>query len=476
MRKTVIIVGILAVCAAVGLGVWYAKAAAGSQAPYRTEKVERGELLASFSATGTLEPEDIVDVGAQVAGQIKEFGRDSQSGKPIDYGSDVDAGTVLARIDESLYQAKVNQSKAMVDVAQAAYKQALAKVDDAKANVKVADANLASSRAKFDQARRDWDRAQALGPTQALAPADYDSYKSAYETSKATVTQMDAALAQAKVQVMEADAAVANAKASISAAEAVLNQDEINLGYTVIKAPVKGVIIDRRVTIGQTVQSSFNTPSLFLLARDLKRMKVWASVNEADVGHVRVGQSVEFTVDAYPGEKFKGSVGLVRLNATMTNNVVTYTIEVLTDNPPDEAHPNGKLLPYMTANLKFEVARKTDALTVSNEALRWKPDAKQVAPDARAAFAKAMHKREGDAGKDSDLPVGGPNKGVVWVQDGQFVRPVKVKLGMSDGTRTEITDGKVDDGAVVVTGDAPTGISDDGSNPFAPQMFGGKKQ
>ena len=161
------------------------------------------------------------------------------------------------------------------------------------------------------------------------------------------------------------------------------------------------MVIDRRVTIGQTVQSSFNTPSLFLLARDLKRMKVWASVNEADIGHVHVGQTAKFTVDAYPGETFTGKVGLVRLNATMTNNVVTYTVEVLTDNPVDKNHPNGKLLPYLTANLKFEVDTRKGALTVSNEALRWKPAATQVAPDARAAYQKSMQKRAtADAAKE----------------------------------------------------------------------------
>jgi HlyD family secretion protein len=294
------------------------------------------------------------------------------------------------------------------------------------------------------------------------------------------VAQDKAALAQADVQVKEFQAAADNAKANVSAVKAQLKQDEINLGYTVIKAPVKGRVIDRRVTLGQTVQSSFNTPSLFLLARDLKKMKVWASVNEADIGHVFVGQTVQFTVDAYPGETFKGKVGLIRLNATMTNNVVTYTVEVLTDNPTDTAHPDGKLLPYLTANLKFEVARHSDALTVSNEALRWKPDVKQVAPDARAAYQKAMHKRdaaEGGKDKEPELSASAPNKGVVWVQDGQFVRPVKVKLGLSDGTRTEITDGKLEEGAVIVTGDAlAVSEGDNGSNPFAPQMFGGKKQ
>jgi HlyD family secretion protein len=480
MRKTVIVVIVLALGAAGGLGYWYAHAAGAHQAPYRTEKLEKGELLASFSATGTLEPEDIIDVGAQVAGQIKEFGTDARTGKPIDYGSEVEADAVLARIDDRLYEAKRDQTRAMVDVAKAAAAQAVAKVDDAQANVKVQQAQLDADQVNYDHAKRDWDRAEILNGKQALAPADYDTYKSAYETARAKLAQDKAAVAQAVVQVKEFRAAAENAEANVTAVQAQLKQDEINLGYTVIKAPVKGRVIDRRVTIGQTVQSSFNTPSLFLLARDLKRMKVWASVNEADIGHVHVGQTVEFTVDAYPGEKFKGTVGLIRLNATMTNNVVTYTVEVLTDNPTDKAHPDGKLLPYLTANLKFEVDRRSDVLTVSNEALRWKPDVKQVAPDARAAYQKAMHKREGgDAGKDKEGDLGGsaPNKGIVWVQDGQFVRPVKVKLGLSDGTRTEITDGKLEDGAVIVTGDAlAVSDGDGGSNPFAPQMFGGKKQ
>ncbi len=480
MRKIFILAVILGVAVVGGLGFWYARASTASHSPFRTEEAKREDLLASFSATGTLEPEDIIDVGSQVAGQIKEFGTDARSGKAIDYGSDVEAGAVLAKIEDSLYQAKANQSKAMVDVAQAAYAQALAKVDDAKANVKVLQAQLDSDQVNYDHAKRDWDRAQLLGSKQALAPADYDTYQFAFETSKVKVAQDKAAVVQADVQVKEYQAAADNAKANVAAARAQLNQDEINLGYTVIKAPVKGVIIDRRVTLGQTVQSSFNTPSLFLLARDLRRMKVWASVNEADVGHVHVGQTVTFTCDAYPGETFSGTVGLVRLNATMTNNVVTYTVEVLTDNPTDANHPDGKLLPYLTANLKFEVDKRSDALTVSNEALRWKPDLKQVAPEARAAFQKAQAKHQpaqDGQDKEADLPTtGASNKGVVWVQDGQFVRPVKVKLGLSDGARTEVVGGNLKEGDPVVSGEALVVSDSGGSNPFAPQMFGGKKQ
>ncbi len=478
MRKIVILVAVLALCVAGGLSLWYARAAGGSHSAFRTEKVEREDLMASFTATGTLEPEDIVDVGAQVAGQIKEFGTDARTKKPIDYASDVEAGALLAKIDDSLYSAKVKQSEAMVSVAKEAYKQALAKVDDAKSYIDVAQANLQTSQVNLDHAQRDWDRAQALSPKQALAPADYDTYRSTFESSRAAVNQSKAALAQAQVQVREAEAAADNAKASIGAAEAQLAQDKINLGYTEIKAPVKGVIIDRRVTIGQTVQSSFNTPSLFLLARDLRRMKVWASVNEADVGHVHVGQKVSFTCDAFAGETFTGTVGLIRLNATMTNNVVTYTVEVLTDNPVDKDHPNGKLYPYLTANLKFEVDRREGALTVSNEALRWKPDPKQVAPDARAALAAKGKGRPdaGEGGKPKDAGAKAGNYGTVWVEDGQYVRPVRVKLGLTDGNRTEILDGKLEDGAVIVTGDALVAAEDGGSNPFAPQVFGKKQQ
>ena len=474
MRKIILIVVVLLVVAGLGGGAYWLYRGSTPKAGFRTETVAKGDLLASFSATGTVEPEDIVDVGAQVAGQLKEFGIDKKTNKPIDYGSEVDTGDVLVKIDDALFVAKVNQSKALLDQAKAQADQADAKIDDAKANVAVCEANLLVARSKFDQADRDWSRALSIGRG-AMAQADYDGYKATYDTGKATVAQNVATVQQAKVMITEAVAAAATAKAMVASAKASLDQDEINLGYATIKAPVKGVIIDRRVTLGQTVQSSFNTPSLFLLARDLKRMKVWAAVNEADIGQVRLGQTVKFSVDAYPNKVFTGNVVLVRLNATMTNNVVTYTVEVITDNA------SGVLLPYQTANLRFEIERKSAVLLVSNEALRWSPAPQQVAPDARAAFARSMQRKDAatDTAKDGQSASGAEthNRGTVWVQDGAFVKPVKVKLGLTDGTHTEIVDG-LDEGAVVVTGDAPlqSAAPDGGSNPFAPQMFGGKKK
>ena len=147
--------------------------------------------------------------------------------------------------------------------------------------------------------------------------------------------------------------------------------------YCTIKSPVKGVIIDRRVNIGQTVVASLNAPSLFLIAKDLKRMQVWVAVNEADIGKIQPGLPVSFTVDAFPGETFRGEVGKVRLNASMTQNVITYTVEVITDNS------NGRLLPYLTANVQFELSRLSGVLLAPNAALRWTPPAEQVAPEFR---------------------------------------------------------------------------------------------
>jgi HlyD family secretion protein len=536
---------VLALCGAPGFAFWQLGQTSHSDSPYRTEEATRGDLLASFTASGTLEPEDIVDVGAQVAGQIRAFGVDvrlarfeltdgsfaslrasrtseaelgklaalkgkqfetqerfvqalaqvldkvelgrdqtailraAQFGKPIDYGSEVEVGDLLAQIDDSLYLAKVNQSVAYVSQQEAAYKQAVAKAEEAAVAVQVAEACLQADRANYDVANRNWGRSQLMVQRTAMSQQDLDTYRAAFETAKATVAKDEASLALAQVRVKNAKAVVEAARAAWDSAQAQLAQDRINLGYTQIKAPVRGVIIDRRVTLGQTVQSSFNTPSLFLLARDLKKMKVWASVNEADVGQVHVGQVVQFTVDAFPGEVFTGTIGLVRLNATMTNNVVTYTVEVLTDNPTDKDHPNGKLLPYLTANLTFLVSQRTNVLTVSNEALRWRPDVKQVAPEAQAAYQQSLQRRSaaaaGKEGKDNTK--GGLHHGTVWVVEGEHVRPVKVRLGLTDGARTEVVSGDLKVGDAVVTGEALVqGGSEGGGNPFAPQVFGNKKQ
>ncbi len=225
----------------------------------------------------------------------------------------------------------------------------------------------------------------------------------------------------AKANLAVGKAAVVQAQGTVSQAEATLQRALQNLDYCTIKSPVKGVIIDRRVNIGQTVVSSLNAPSLFLLAKDLNRLQVWVSVNEADIGRIKPGQPVTFTVDAQPGDVFPGKVGKIRLNATMTQNVVTYTVEVDTDNS------GGKLFPYLTANVNFIVGERKNVLLVPNAALRWTPQLSQVVAEFRGSPKKAQGpeapaqvKPAAKAGKEEQA------RGVVYVPQGTLVRPVYV--------------------------------------------------
>ena len=316
--KNIIVLGLLLVAAG-GVGGWYYYNADHRGPGFRTVAVERGDLLATINATGTIEPEEVIDIGAQVAGQIVRFGKDPR-GKTIDFGSPVEQDTVLAQIDESVYKAQVESAQAQVKQAQAGLESANAQVAVADANVKQAEANLVQMKAKLHQADRDWSRAQKLGPTKALADVDYDSAEATYLTSKSALAVGEAAVAQTKAAFKDAQANVAKAEATVAAAKATLSNAEINLRYCTIKSPVKGVIVDRRVNIGQTVVSSLNAPSLFLLAKDLKRLQVWSSVNEADIGNIKPGQAVTFTVDAFPDRSFTGVVApdQPRLNASIS--------------------------------------------------------------------------------------------------------------------------------------------------------------
>jgi len=396
VKLTVITIGVLFMVWI----IWLLSHPANGKTVYITAPVKISDLLITISATGTVEPEEIVDVGAQVAGKIDYFGKDKND-KTIDYGSDVEQDTVLAKIDDSLYVADVS----------------------------LASAQLQEANAKLYQAEKDWTRAQKLGPSEALAESSYDAYKSAYEIAKANVAFTEATLARAKR----------------------------NLDYCTIKSPVKGVIIDRRVNIGQTVVASLNAPSLFLIAKDLKRMQVWVSVNETDIGNIYPEQAVKFTVDAFPNEIFQGTVGKIRYNATMTQNVVTYTVEVITDNI------SGKLFPYLTANVQFIVKNYTNVLLVPNMALRWSPDEKEIVTEFRKTSANKPQTETQD-----------PSIGTVWVQHGAYVKPINVKLGPSDGTKTEIQSNEIKEGMLVITGRQQTNTDTGTTNPFVPQIRKGK--
>ncbi len=434
-RLKLAVLGLALILAVTGWWLWVRNNQA--DATLRTVPVVRGDLVAVISATGTVEPEEVVDVGAQVAGKIVAFGKDKH-GSLVDYGSVVEAGTVLARIDDAIYAAEVAQAKAQVAQAQA--------------NVKRAEADLGQLKAKLFQAERDWQRAKKLGPSDALSQSDYDAALSAYEVAKANVKVGEAAVLQAKDAVAQA--------------QATLRRASQNLDYCTIRSPVNGVVIDRRVNIGQTVVASLNAPSLFLIAKDLTRLQVWASVNEADIGNIRPGLPVTFTVDAYPGEEFQGVVGKVRLNATMTQNVVTYTVEVNTDNK------DGRLIPYLAANLKFLVAERPNVLVVPNAALRWTPQPDQIDPRYREGNASPSGGgRKRGAGASASQDQDQSRTGIVWVPSGASVRPVKVRLGVTDGSYTEIEGPEIQEGLQVVTGEQPKDRpARPSASPFTPQI------
>jgi HlyD family secretion protein len=439
--RTALVLLVLIGLAAGGAAYYRSYVSAEPLVSFRTATVKRGDLPATITATGTVEPEEIVDVGAQVTGMIAKLGKDPiDPNKDIDYGSKVHQGTVLAHIDDTLYQAQVDQ---------------------AKANLANSQANLLQLQAHCDQTKQEWERAEKLLPTKAIADTDYDLDVANYK---------------------QAVAAVAVGAATIEQAKATLKTAQANLDYCTIKSPIEGVIIDRRVNVGQTVVSSLSASSLALLAKDLRRIQVWASVNEADIGRIKPGTPVTFTVDAFPNEVFQGKVDQIRLNAQMTQNVVTYTVVVATDNA------GLKLLPYLTANLSFQVDFRHDVLLIPNAALRWKPRPAQVAPELRSRLAGSLlaSKSSGKgpagaqqaaggaqgaqlAGTKPPRPAKDQEHNRVWVKDGDFVRPVEVQVGISDGVTTEISGDKISEGMEVVIGEIHKDTNtDDTTNPFAP--------
>jgi HlyD family secretion protein len=441
--RTLIVIVVLIVLAALG-GAWYWHSGSAADVVYRTAPIQRGDLVSTISATGTLEPEEVIDVGAQVAGLIEALGKDA-NGNQIDYRSPVEPDMVLAHIDDTVYKADVDT--------------AAAQLEQAKTSIAKGEADLSQAQAKLVQAENNWNRAKTMGTSDALSQNDYDMYQADYESAKANVSVASVEISQAKSGVALADATLAKARR--------------NLDFCTIRSPVKGVIIDRRVNIGQTVVSSLNAPSLFLIAKDLSRMQIWVAVNEVDVGRITAGTPVTFTCDTFPDMMFEGSVEKVRLNATMSQNVVMYTVEVRAENP------KSILLPYLTAKVRFEVERQNDVLTVPNVALRWYPmSALQVIPDARSSWKPIEPPQPGASaepkagGKQKHQPTTAPKerRATIWIKEGEFVRPVEVKAGFTDGTRTAIVSDQVHEGAEVVTGEITETTETSEKNPFIPQM------
>ncbi len=452
-----------AVCVAVALVWFFSGDSEKTSQQLRFSKVTRGDFVSKVQATGTLEPQELVDVGAQVTGEIKEFGIDL-AGKRVDYGSEVKAGQLLARIDDTIVELDIQRAEASVA-------QAKAQILSADASLASAEASIAQAKANHNKAKRDLERARKLGVGDALSQMDFDQYVNAEETAAAN-------LQSATAQVENAKASQATAAAQLQSAEAQLKSQLRNRDYTHIKAPVDGTIVVRQVNVGQTVVSSMSASTLFLVARDLSKMQIWASVNEADIAKVTPGQEVRYTVDALPNENFKGVVNKIRPNATMSSNVVTYIVEIDIDNP------ERKLLPYMSANANFIIKEVKDALLVPDAAFDFMPPAEMVSPEFRDRM-----KRRREARATGEAPPAPPAEGalpedaepaLVWkkVADNR-VEPVRVLRADSDGSRSVVTvvegdkleaDDELATG-IAVTGAATAAKPAEGSN----NLFGPKR-
>ncbi|MGZ4829374.1 MAG: efflux RND transporter periplasmic adaptor subunit [Candidatus Angelobacter sp.] len=385
---------------------------------YFTETVQKGDIQNVVQATGTINAVTTVQVGSQVSGTIQTLS--------ADFNSHVKKNQVIAQIDPSLFQGALLQAKA--DLA------------DAQANLIAAKANLDKAQAAAAQAKLDLNRYTTLAQEGVVPTQQMD-------TARATSQSADAAVGAAKAQVTQASAQVQQKSAAVTVAQT-------NLDHSTIRSPIDGTVIARSVDVGQTVAASLQAPTLFTIAQDLTKMQVYVSTDESDVGTIKTGQDVNFKVDAFPKDSFKGKVSAVRLNATTVQNVVTYTTIVDFDNP------EMKLFPGMTAYVTVPVATANDVVKVPNGALRFTPDltAQQISDlYQKAGIAAAGGARKG--GKGTPQSSGQQaTTAVVWkVNADKSVEPVQIKLGITDHTTTEVAQvmkGSLNPQDQVVTGSA----------------------
>ena len=341
----------------------------GNGIRYKIEKATRGDIQAGITATGTVNAVTTVLVGTQVSGTLKAI--------YVDFNSLVKKGQLLALIDPASFEAQLDQ---------------------ATANMLSAKANVEKSRAALLDAQRTWERNKILWEKKLIARSDLDTSETNYESAKAQ-------LAVSKAQVAQTEAARKNA--------------ETNMRYTRIISPIDGIVVSRNVDVGQTVAASFQTPTLFNIAKDLTKMQIDTNVDEADIGRIRTGQEVDFVVDAYPANVFKGTVGQVRIAPTTVQNVVTYDVVVMVDNS------DLKLKPGMTANVTVLVAKKNGVIRIPNTALRFNPQGGEM--------------KKGQAK--------GPG---VWVLEDGKPKKVPIVAGISDGAFTELVSGDLPENAEVI--------------------------
>lgn len=355
-----VIIVIVAVILVVGGYLLYSSFFGGkADVEFTTAAVERGAIRNTVTATGTVQAVLTVQVGTQVSGQIEKL--------YADYNSVVKHGQLLAEIDPRNFQSQVQNAEASLLAARARVAMAEADIVNQQANLRSARANIEAARATRDNDALTLRRNTDLVKGGIAAQSDLDNAKASADASAARYQQTEAALAQVEAQLRSAKAQLAQAKAQEEQAVATLDQARTNLGYTDIICPVDGVVVSRSVDVGQTVASSLQAPTLFVIANDLTKMQVNASVDEADIGKISDRVDIKFTVDAYPQESFTGKISEIRLNPTTVQNVVTYNVIISVDNS------DLKLKPGMTANITMTVEQRENVLRVPNSALRYLP-------------------------------------------------------------------------------------------------------
>lgn len=377
-------------------GGWYFFHGRAGAPRFITAKVTQGPITRSVTATGTVNPVTTVQVGSYVSGPIVAL--------YADFNSAVKQGQLIAKIDPRPFEVKVAESKAAV------------------ANAK---AQLGKDQADLSYKKITWERDERLAKQNVISRDQVDSAISAYHQAEAQV-ELD--------------------KATIQQQEANLKDAEVNLNYANIVSPVDGTVVSRNVDVGQTVAASFQTPTLFLIARDLTKMQVDSNVSESDIGYVRTAQPATFKVDAFPDREFEGVVGQVRQAPITVQNVVTYDVVVNVDNP------ELLLKPGMTANVTLVTARRDDVVRIPIDAIRYQP------------------RRIGTVNSDSEQATAGNRTARIWIPDGPRVKPVVVTIGLDDGTFIEMLEGPLHPGDLVVTDEVRPNVSTSGTSPPGPSM------
>jgi HlyD family secretion protein len=423
-KKVVIGIVVLVVAAGIVFGFTYFNRNNDNGLQYAFAAIDKGTVTALVDTTGTLNPVTIVDIGSQVSGKIENI--------YVDFNSQVKAGQVLAELEQLTFQTKVQQNEAN-------YSSSVAAVEKSKVSLENSKKKLA--------------RAKSLFEKELLSYEEFETAEVQYFSAKADLQSSEARLEQAKAQ---------------------LDTSKVDLTYTIIKSPIDGVVINRSVNVGQTVAASFQAPVLFQVANDLTKMQVECSVDEADIGRVKEGQTARFTVDAFPDENFTGIVKQVRYSPEVIQNVVTYTTIV------DVENPEMKLRPGMTATISIVVGEAENALRVPNSALRFQPPPEVLQAlfeeMRREMLAKRGQTAQAEVQQEGRRPQGNFQMGQgmgrmgsrsrdrarVWTQDETGkLKMVFVRTGVTDNTYTEIIGGELKEGMEVITGEAPQATSSD---------------